>query len=374
MMNDLMPSFCTDTVGIAIMGSFFFYAYASMQIPVGMIIDRYGTHIPAIIALSLCSVGVVLFSQSTSLWEAIAARTVIGATSAFAFVTTLTLIKEHLSPKFLTTAIGILQCLGAIGSLMGQEPIRVLAQHIGWQATLYTIATMLLILAVCFMCSRYQKEPNSKVLNHSHVSSLKLRTILTNVRCWIIITIGALSWMPVGAFGSLWGIPFMVAHFKITSIESSEMMRLFWLGLASSPLIGLINDTIKHSYWLILALFSVALLSMISLILTKSYLINDIALYGLGLSCSIQSLSLVLVRREFPSQIFARLASIVNMSAIIGAGLAQYITIKIMNYNYPGYHTNTNEYTFHSYQLGLSFLPICALAGCLLIIFSRRLT
>ena len=365
MLNHMMQSFHTDTTGIALMGSFFFYAYACMQLPVGSIIDYYGARFPVCIALLLCCISIIGFCQSNCLWEAVLARTLIGATSAFAFISTLTLIKENLDPSLFTTATGVLQCLGALGSLAGQEPIRLLTNHFGWQLTLYGIALLLLTTAILFLLCKFQKQSHRQQLNNQFES---LFSYIKNRRYWIVMSIGALSWMPVGAFGSLWGIPFMVAHFHINTIESSHLMRLFWIGLASSPVIGLLNDYTKKPYWIILGLFVTGFFSLIFILENHNTFLNMMALYGLGISCSIQSLSLALVRNEFPSAIFARLASIVNMSAIIGAGIAQYITIKIMNYTDPGFHINTNEYSFHTYQIGLSFLPICALIGSLLII------
>src|SRR5512139_952702 len=86
MVEELMRDFA---VGAAVLGNLsaaYFYGYAGMQIPVGLLLDRFGPRRLIAIAALACAGGCALFALGTTLTAVIAGRFLIGASAAFSLV------------------------------------------------------------------------------------------------------------------------------------------------------------------------------------------------------------------------------------------------------------------------------------------------
>src|SRR4030081_241251 len=83
MVEELMRDF---SVGAAVLGNLsaaYFYGYAGMQIPVGILLDRFGPRRLITIAALCCAGGCALFASGTTLGVVTAGRFLIGASAAF---------------------------------------------------------------------------------------------------------------------------------------------------------------------------------------------------------------------------------------------------------------------------------------------------
>jgi len=86
MVEELMRDFA---VGAAVLGNLsaaYFYGYAGMQIPVGVLLDRFGPRRLLAVAALACAGGCVLFATGTTLATVTAGRFLIGASAAFSLV------------------------------------------------------------------------------------------------------------------------------------------------------------------------------------------------------------------------------------------------------------------------------------------------
>src|SRR5215207_1914644 len=86
MVEELMRDFA---VGAAVLGNLsaaYFYGYAGMQIPVGLLLDRFGPRRLIAISSLVCAGGCVLFATGGSLATVVAGRFLIGASAAFSLV------------------------------------------------------------------------------------------------------------------------------------------------------------------------------------------------------------------------------------------------------------------------------------------------
>jgi len=89
MTNELMRDFSVGGAALGSLSAFYFYAYASIQLPVGMLTDRFGPRKLMSVAAALCALASLGFAFSYSLLAASVGRALIGGTVAFAFVGTL---------------------------------------------------------------------------------------------------------------------------------------------------------------------------------------------------------------------------------------------------------------------------------------------
>src|SRR3989344_2192116 len=89
MTHELMSALKIDAVGLGLMSGFYFYTYSAMQVPAGLLMDRFGVRQIVCTALLVCAAGAVLFGWSHTLFQASLARLLMGFGSAFAFISVL---------------------------------------------------------------------------------------------------------------------------------------------------------------------------------------------------------------------------------------------------------------------------------------------
>ena len=115
-------------VGAAVLGNlsaFYFYAYASLQIPVGMAVDRWGPRRVLTAAAAFCALGSLCFALSDTLGFLYLGRLMIGVGAAFGFVGALTLAGRWFAPQLFALVSGLTMMFGMSGGILGQAPLPV---------------------------------------------------------------------------------------------------------------------------------------------------------------------------------------------------------------------------------------------------------
>ena len=100
MIHELMRDFAIDASSLGLMSSCFYYAYAFMQIPAGILCDRYGPKKLLTIAVFVCSIATVIFANTQNIYTAALTRTAIGMAASVAFIGPLTLTARWFPLKY----------------------------------------------------------------------------------------------------------------------------------------------------------------------------------------------------------------------------------------------------------------------------------
>src|SRR5210317_596292 len=145
MTDELMRDFAVGGAALGSLSAFYFYAYASIQLPVGMLTDHFGPRKLMSFAAGLCALASVAFALSDSLLAASIGRALIGATVAFAFVGTLAIAGYWFRPQQYALLAGLLQTVGMTGGIFGQAPLRQLVEAIGWRSSIHVLAVVALV-------------------------------------------------------------------------------------------------------------------------------------------------------------------------------------------------------------------------------------
>ena len=267
MTAELMSDFAVGGAALGSLSAFYFYAYASIQLPVGMLTDHFGPRKLMSFAAALCAIASIGFALSDSLVTASLGRALIGGTVAFAFVGTLAIAGYWFKPSQYALLAGLLQTVGMSGAIFGQAPLRQMVESIGWRDTINLLALVALLLALLLfklvpMRSSKQKQrvPGAGVLQG-------LTAVTTNLQTWICSLIGFGMAGTMLAFGGLWGVPWLNSVHGYTTTEAAGITSMLFVGWAIfSPLAGWASDRMGRRN-LILRLGSlIALLATASLI------------------------------------------------------------------------------------------------------------
>ncbi|MCW9045636.1 MAG: MFS transporter, partial [Alphaproteobacteria bacterium] len=115
MVKELMADFAVSAAILGNLSAFYFYAYAGLQLPVGMLTDKFGARRVLAIAAVLCGVGSYLFATAETLPVAYLGRLLIGAGAGFSWVGALKVIAEWFPPHRFAMVSGMTLMLGMVG-------------------------------------------------------------------------------------------------------------------------------------------------------------------------------------------------------------------------------------------------------------------
>ena len=142
---DIMREFAVGGGLMSVMSSAYFYPYGFMQIPAGILSDRWGSRNTIASFLLIGAAGSFLFALSGSVTAATAGRVLIGVGMGMVFVPALRVILYWFPPARHALGTGLILSLGTGGMLLATYPLMLLSQAVGWRGSMFaaTAATVL---------------------------------------------------------------------------------------------------------------------------------------------------------------------------------------------------------------------------------------
>lgn len=237
--------------------------YAGLQIPVGVLVDRFGPRLLIVSGGVVMAAGQVLLAFSTSLGGAVAARVLVGAGDAMTFVCVLRLVASWFPPNRNPLMAQLTGLIGQLGQILSAIPLVRLLHGPGWTAT-YLMAAAMSVLALVLSAVLIRDQPPGE---HAHVVSPSMRDVAaqlaaafrhpgTRLGLWTHFT----TQYSGTAFALLWGYPFLVSGQGRDPRTAGLLLTLFVLaGMAVGPVFGqLVGRHPLRRSWLVLGIIGVA--------------------------------------------------------------------------------------------------------------------
>jgi MFS family permease len=286
-------------------------AYGFMQVPVGIITDRFGLKRAMLLAVALCAGATFGFGMIYDVEEAFAFRVLMGLSSSFGFVCLLVIVYDWFPRKYIGLFIGLSQFVGTIGPMAAAGPVNELTQSgVSWRDIFYGLGIAGAVLAV-FVLLFVRNNPDkpsehSFVVVNPNTIAQSLKELLVSKQIWYIAIYSAFVYFAISYLSINEGITYLES-LNLSSDFSSYMITIAWLGYAiGCPLLGYISDiTSRRKPVMLLA----ALLIVISVVLivyfplSKALLI--VAFFMLGVGASGQSVGFAIIADNSKSTFLA---------------------------------------------------------------------
>ncbi len=255
MTAELMREFSVGATALGSLSAFYFYTYASIQLPVGMLTDRFGPRKLMSAAAGLCAFASIGFALSDSIVTASIGRALIGGTVAFAFVGTLSIAGYFFKSSRYTLLAGLLQSVGMCGAIFGQAPLRHLVESLGWRGTMTALAGVAVVLSILLfvLVPRRSAEQltatNQAGSSQTNATKKKLldglKSVSSNSQTWICAIIGFGLAATMLGFGALWSVPWLTTVHGYSTVQAGGIASMIFVGWAVfSPLVGWLSDKI----------------------------------------------------------------------------------------------------------------------------------
>lgn len=391
MEGPLSAHYGLSSSGFGFLSAFYYYAYVPMQIPVGILMDKYGPRHLLTLACFVCAVGAYVFAVTPYFWVAATGRFMVGLGSSFAFVGVLKLATLWLPEDKLAMVAGLAAALGTVGAMVGDNLLGYLVIKLGWKDTVNLTAGFgfLLVIVLWFWVkdkktrSTYPKIKQAKEVSNSFQ---ELKSIAKNGQIWINGLYGCLVYLPTTVLAELWGIPYL-KHAHMMSRESADLGNSFiFLGFTfGAPLMGWISDRL-HRRKTPMAFGAFGAFVMASLLLycpdLSKHQIYTI-LFFLGLFYSSQAIVFAVGRENAPLSAAGTAMAFTNMIVMLGGMFIQPLVGWLLDFSVKRRTPSVNLdlitlnnvqplYEAHDYHLALFVLPLGIFIAYVLTFFLKE--
>ncbi len=196
MTEELRTAFDANSYQIGNMISYYYIAYAILQIPIGLLLDRYGPRRLLTFSCLLCALGGAVFANAYTMPVASLGRFLMGAGSACAFIGTLKLATLWFPLEKVGLAAGVTMLLGFLGATSAGAPLAMLIEHFGWREVMCIISLGgIALAALIWNVVRDAPRDKMSVLKESTQSQpilFGLITVIRNKQVWLLAFYGCL--------------------------------------------------------------------------------------------------------------------------------------------------------------------------------------
>ena len=335
---DMMRDLKTGGALTGFLGAAYFYPYAIMQLPAGLLSDSWGPRNTITLFFAVAFIGSVLLGAASSVFLAILGRTLVGLGVAMLFVPTMKILAEWFRMSEFAFMTGMLMALGGLGSLFAATPLALLSSWIGWRYSFILVGVFTLILAVLvwiFVRDRPNDFgwPPPEEPTQSAASAIGLmesiRRVLTCRAFWPIAIWFFFDCGIFFSFGGLWGGPYLIQVYGLSKAQAAQILSMLAVGMIiGSPSLSYLSTNIFRARKPIVVLSSIIIVGLTALLAFLTAEIPQAVLYALCLGLGIFSAAIVVIgfttnKELFPVQMAGTATGIVNLFPFAGGAVFQ---------------------------------------------------
>lgn len=363
MVDDLMKEF---SVGAAILGylsATYLYIYAALQIPLGLVVDKYGLRGVVAGGCALCGIGSIIFSLADSVYLAYLGRGLVGAGAAFSFVGALNMAARWFPSRFAVLG-GWAQMMGSAGGFVGQAPLSLAVAIFGWRSCNLSLGIAGLFLAILLLFSvRDPKEDQKPRDNFSIWVSLK--NVCANTQTWLATVAAAGLTGALLAFGGLWGVPYLMKARAIDKPDAASFISIIFVGWAiGAPFFGWLSDRIGRRRILLLwGTFGAALTTGTTILVpTLSTTLVIVILFLQGFFSASMILGFALAKDNNPPESSGVALGLINTFVVGSGAILQPLVGVLLDYRWTGeMFDGIRVFNLMDFQVSMLILPFVCL-------------
>lgn len=373
--TEIMHDLNLDASSYSILASGYFIFYALMQIPVGILVDRYGARWLLTLAISTTVTGVFGFSFANSFTLAFLSRCLMGLGSSFAYVSLLILALNWFPRKYFALMVGVANFLGAMGPFLAGGPLSLLlsAFNNNWRLILTGIGYLGVCLAVLvglIVRTSPSKAKHQVIHLDPYKKPLKtrLKLLAKNKHAWSVVLCAGFVYVSLPLLGAYWGTSFLQAHGFGRTIAATTV-SLLWIGYAiGAPLSGKISDIMHRRKPILILGGALGVVSSILLVYlpTMQLYIYSILFLLIGLASASCSTSFPTISEHVRKDVQGTSIGFNNSVMVFFAAIFPPITSYLIEFGIPN---DVHHYTVINYQHGLFVMPIFYAFATLIAVF-----
>lgn len=320
---DLAAELGLSAASLGLMTSLFFAAFALVQIPLGVGLDRWGSRwvTPGLMLIGV--VGSLIFAAATSFPVLALGRALIGVGMAGILMGSLKIFSQWFPAERFATVSGLLVGIGSLGALGAATPLAWLNNLSGWRSVFGIGAAVTAFIALSILLWT-RNTPPAVAWTGGIAGGGRLGDVFRDLRFWRVAPLVFFLAGGILGFQGLWGGPYLFDVLGLNDIQTGNVLLILGIGAtAGYTLSGWLADRFGLPQ-VIVASSSVFVLCQIGLALHPP-LIVVVLLYALfGFTGAFNVMLLAQSRLIFPLTMTGKAVTAVNLFAIGGTFLLQW--------------------------------------------------
>jgi MFS family permease len=236
--------------------------YAGLQVPVGLLLDRFGSLRLVVTGALVMAAGQALMATTHNVGGAVAARVLVGAGDAMTFISVLRLVPQWFPARRVPVLTQMTGIVGQAGQVLSAVPLAAVLAGPGWTTAFVGAAGAGVFVAIVAFAAMHD-TPERRISSGDPITFRRLGHDLreawrhpgTRLGLWTHFT----TQFTGTVFALMWGFPFLIAGEGLRRETASTLLTLFVLvGMAAGPLIGMLvqRHPLRRS-WLVLGVVGV---------------------------------------------------------------------------------------------------------------------
>jgi sugar phosphate permease len=332
--------------------------YAAMQVPVGVLLDRFGSRAMLLSGLAMMTVGQLVFAFTTSFSGAVLARAVLGAGDAMIFVSVIRLVTVWFLVRQAPMVTQLTGLAGQMGAIVAAAPLAFLLDRLGWTRAFALVSSvgivLLVAVAVFVKDSPYRRD---------EVVQVKLRALAQSVRTlwgnpgtrlgmWSHFT----SQFAATVFTLLWGFPFLVQGLGWSEAAASTLLMAMtgWAVLSGLVLARLVGRLPYWRSWIVICIVTAMVVPWTAVLawpgVAPSWLVVVMA-FATATGGPASMVGFDLARSFTPAQAIGRANGLVNVGGFTASLLTMALIGVVLDLVEPG---GMEAYTLGDYRIAMS--------------------
>jgi MFS family permease len=363
-----MRDFHITSQTLGILSGIYFYSYAAMQMPAGVLMDTFGPRRVLTLATAICAVSTLAFALTESFFMACMARLMIGFGSAFAAIGAMKLAAVWFKPERFAFLVGLMVTIGMLGAIGGEAPLALMIDVLSWRDSMLIMGIVglgvaLLIYLIVRDAPQTSNPKQSKIKTEELPLSQSLRPLFKNKKLWVVATYSGLMFMSTPVFCGLWGVPFLMLKLHLSKTVAANYVSLVFVGwIIAGPLWGIYSNRIglrKPSLYIASVGALMCSLIFIYAPITTPWLMQ-LSLLAFGIFSAGFLPGFAIAKELCDTRYTATGVSIMNMMNTVGIALAQPAIGYILDLLWKGEMAadHVRVYSLSSFHIALSLLPI----------------
>jgi sugar phosphate permease len=367
--NDLIKEFQTTASVMGLLGSTYFYCYAFMQLPAGLLSDSLGPRKSVTLFLIIASAGSIIFGFAPTIKIAFLGRVLVGLGVSMVFIPTMKILSRWFHPHEFAFMTGILNAVGGIGVLAATWLLAVMTLFFGWRISFELIGccTFIIVVLVWFVVRDRPEdkgwpslgelgkekgkvsEPVKQIPLLQGVHRVISEKYFWPVALWFFFDCGIFF-----GFGALWGGPYLMDVYGMTRAQAGTVLSMIaWGMIIGSPPLGFLSDKVMKSRKKPFILCNFVLVIELAFLSIYPAGLPRIALYIFFFVFSICASSVVIfgftiIKELFPVEIAGTSTGMVNLFPFLGGAIFMPLLGRVLD-AYP--KSDAGGYSLEAYSV-----------------------
>ncbi len=220
---------------LGLLAATYFMAFAAVQLPVGLLLDRFGPRRTVAALMGVAMLGCVLFAASTSYLGLMAGQVLIGVGTAGGFMGGVVICARWFSPKRAGAMTGLMLGTGNLGGIVAATPLAIGLEAWGWRATTLALAAVVAAdVALIFLAVR--DAPPGHAARQRAPETMRqvlggLGQVLRNMQIWRLMALSFVGFASVMAVRGLWGGPYLIEVHRLGPVAAGHVLLAMSLGI-----------------------------------------------------------------------------------------------------------------------------------------------